>query len=124
MSPTLKSMPIEPFSPLRKYQNLTIVASSPLNKYTNIPQEDLDLITRHPILNGYTNTVGDLELHDPSLKKIMKDPEINSPQLKKDLNERNLKAFQLKLSNFNKETNENEERKNENHIESTKVKQK
>ena len=106
-----------------KYQNLTVISSSPFSKYVSVPQEDLDLVTRHPILNGYTNTVGDLEMQDVSFKKIAKDPELNSPQLKKDLNERNLKAFKLKLSNF-KEINENEESKNETHFDAVKIKQK
>lgn len=101
----------EAFSPLRNYQNLTISAAK-----DGKDSSSFDLVSRHPILNGYTKTVGDLgskntEFGAHLLNKIAGEMEVQSPQLKKSLKEsRDMKSFQLKLSGFghNKEHQEEE----------------
>ena len=102
---TTSTLPEEIFSPLRKYDNLTI--SPKIFKDTIKESKDsIELVTRHPILNGYTNTVGDLgsrnfEMSNVMVKKNVAEQEIQSPQLKKALQEhRDIKSFQLKLSSF------------------------
>jgi len=116
--------PEETFSPLRKYENLT--CTSPAGKvgkeYLKEPKDSFELVTRHPILNGYTNTVENLgsknfELTGALLKKNF-EQEIQSPQLKKSLQEnRDIKTFQLKLSSFCIKDNKEEKKTNEKKME-------
>ena len=114
-----------PFSPLRKYDNLSIY--SPL-KISKENKEIDDLYSRHPILNGYTNTVENLG--SPTLPKFDKLlsarknlEEMQSPQLKRDLEEREIKTFKIRLSTFNiNKQEEPEEKKFEDEVISSKKK--
>lgn len=100
LSPTTLGSPLSPtfspYSPLRKYANLT-VNTSPKTSMINDHDIVLEgLVTRHPILNGYTNTVGDLENNDVD-RKSKELMDFVSPTLKKSL-EKRTKEFTLKLS--------------------------
>ena len=115
---TTSTSPEELFSPLRKYDNLTI-SPKVIKDSIKESKDSIELVTRHPILNGYTNTVGDLgsrnfEMSNVLLKKNAADQEIQSPQLKKSLQEhRDIKSFQLKLSTFSIKDGKEEKKTNE-----------
>ena len=103
---------------MRKYDNLTI-SPKVIKDSIKESKDSIELVTRHPILNGYTNTVGDLgsrnfEMSNVLLKKNAADQEIQSPQLKKSLQEhRDIKSFQLKLSTFSIKDGKEEKKTNE-----------